>query len=240
MFWWILYLIFVIPASIGVVKGVFSGSSDAPPSRIWASIQLVLGIILSVMAFSDLTKGIFTSLKTFCLFLTKAIFGYPLLANGIIKFIFIGIRNKWTARMKTVLDGDLGRILKKYLPNNSSVYTVDNESIVFIDNYGTDRILYFKDVGYEDIPPQYANVICEWIKYNIVYNSENYYIKRRYYEEDVCISGTSDRIETTRTVTGYESHIVKGETNYATNETTTGYELIHKTIEQPKTNLKKW
>ena len=240
MFWWILYLIFVVPLLIGFVKGMFSGGSDAPPNKTWAIIQLVIGGVLSIMAISDLITGIFVSLKTFCLFLTKVIVGFPLLASGIVKVIYIGERNRWTVRIRTVLEGDLGKTLKKHLPTKSSFYTVGGSYIIFLDEYGTKRMLSFKDIGYEDISPLYANVICEWIQYNVVYKSENYYVKRLYSEEEVCISGTLDRIETTRTLTGYESHIVEGTTHSATKDTTIGYELVHKTFEVPKANLKKW
>lgn len=167
-FSWIILVLVIAPAFIGAAIGLFKGaiivSDDKPmysPSRI--TIELFLSTILIVWMIIDISNGIFSSLKTVCLFGIKMLMGGCLFIYGIKHLIIKLYQDSWNSKIDTALNGELGKEIKKYLYNNSYEYIVYNDRIRF-DQEGEMYYLKFADLGYGEIPANSADAVCQWIR----------------------------------------------------------------------------
>lgn len=250
-FSWIIFVIIIVPAFIGAATGLLKTvsivSDDKPmysPLRI--IIELSLSAILIIWSIVDISNGIFSSLKTVCFFGIKILAGGCLFIYGIKHLIIKLHQDSWNSRIDTVLNGELGKEIKKHLYNNSYEYTVYTDRIVF-DKAGDSWYLKFADLGYNDIPASNADSVCEWIRQNIVIKPEAYRIERKYEEQTDYSNYTSGTMESYSVTPNYSGgydveHYSGSPGEFGTKKVTVSFKLTRKPYIQAKSQptLKKW
>lgn len=250
-FSWIIFIVIILPAFIGLAISTLKGIARVPDdhpffSPIGITIELCIAAILIIWSFIDISNGIFTSLKTVCLFGIKILVGSELTIGGLRRLIIKLYHNYWDNKIKNALDGQLGKNIKKYLHNNSYEYIVYNDRIVF-DKDGNQWHLKFADLGYGDIPASNADSVCEWICQNIVITPEAYRIEREHEEQtdySFYTSGTPDSYSVTKNYSGgYDVEHYSGSSGeFGTKTVTVSFKLTRKPYMQAKSQptLKKW
>lgn len=194
----------------------------------------------------DISNGIFSSLKTVCLFGIKMLMGGCLFIYGIKHLIIKLYQDSWNSKIDTALNGELGKEIKKYLYNNSYEYIVYNDRIRF-DQEGEMYYLKFADLGYGEIPANSADAVCQWIRQNIVIHPNLYRIEREHEQQtdySNYTEGTSDSYTVTPNYSGgYDVDYHSGTSGeFGTKTVTLFYKLTRKTYKHTITqqDLKKW
>ncbi len=242
---WLAFLVIGFPIILTLIISFYSpqDASEGKKEIKWGYIFLIISIILFILVFIDLSKGIFVSMKHFSLLIAKIGIAITLLSLSVNTFVGIAKRNTWTDRINNVLQGELGKNLKKYLPSTSMRFWVYSDCIEFMDN-NTQKKLKFSTLGYSEIPAIYADVVCRWIAKNVLKNYDSYIIIRMYIEHERWEGGTSDYIQIDKTTSGYEARTVTGDAGHQVKtKETMGYTLIHSSLyakENASNNLKSW
>lgn len=157
-------------------------------------------------------------------------------------------KDSWNKKINTVLNGQLGKEMKKYLHNDSYEYVVYNDRIVF-DKEGESYRLEFADLGYREIPADSADAICGWIRDNVVIHPNLYRIECEQKKEEHTEYTPGNRSEgytVTRNYSGgYNVEYYSGDLgseHTTTTYVTVAYKLTRKPYERVVTRaeLKKW
>ena len=245
---WIAVVFIGLPCFVGAMIGIFSSASKPMDkvNPVYPVIFMVIGAIIILWAVPNFTNGIFSGLKNFCALVVKLTLGFGLVLIGITRLLVGAVRNNWAKKINRALNGALGDTISKYLIKNSLCYWVYADKIEFLDNRDNKKYyVSFNDIGYENIPADCANMVCQWISDNFVTNPGCYHIDEIYTEREEFVSGTPDTIRTYKTYDGgYESYHVSGSNDYRTVHETTGFRLVHDklyyTNKKQNVTLNKW
>lgn len=242
---WLAFLLIGFPAILALIVAFYNpqDASEGKKEIKWGYTFLIISVVLLILIFVDFSKGIFVSMKHFSLLFTKIGIAITLLLLSINTFTGISRRNKWTERINSVLQGNLGKELKRYLPSDSMRFWVYSDYISFLDN-NVERKLYFSTLGYKEIPAIYADVVCRWIAKNVLKNYDSYIIVRMYIEHERWEGGTSDYLQIDKTYSGYEARTVSGDAGHQVKtKETLGYTLMHSSLygnDTARKSLKSW
>ena len=151
-------------------------------------------------------------------------------------------KEKQEERIYNKLCGELGNVLRKYLPIDAIVYTADTQAMTWQEENGNFRILSYSSLGFDRLPDKCEHIVCQWIRDNIVYDSKNYHFESMTYERDRYEESDSATIE--REYNG-KYKITRNPGRYVTTQTTIGHALVHDgyNFEGHRVNtkpLKKW
>ncbi len=253
-FGWIFFIIFVlviVPVAVGGLSGLISSEFKIHDDTTTYSskrviIEFVAFAVLHIWAIIDIISGPFSSFLKAILLVLKFVVGFYLLALGIGHSIIRSKQESWVKRINSSLNGPLGRDIKNNLYNNSNEYAVYKDRIIY-DKDGTTYRLSFAKLGYNEIPANNADAVCEWIRQNVVANPDQYYVQREHEEKtdySDYTSGTPDTYTVTQNYGGsYDVKHYSGTSgSFGTKTVTVCYKLVKRQNipSKPYRELKNW
>ena len=247
---WLIVIFIGLPCCAKFAVAMASKSAgprtDNKVNYAYPIIFMVVGTIILLWTIPNFTNGVFSGFKNFFALMAKFIFGSGFVVAGLISLLVGAVRNNWAKKINRALNGALGDTISKYLIKDSLCYWVYADKIEFLDSRDNKNYyVSFNDIGYENIPADCANMVCQWISDNFVTNPGCYHIDEIYTEREEFVSGTPDTIRTYKTYDGgYESYHVSGSNDYRTVHETTGFRLVHDklyyTNKKQNVTLNKW
>lgn len=238
----LLYLLpFIIGGAIRIFDSLIEKTKAGRIKAIWALVFLFLAGIILFYLFPILLyllpKWVPGVAVIFIIVLPLVI----LVVSAILVVIENLKRKIWKCRIDKKLNGQLGQKLKNILPKNAMYYIVGENGIKF-DLYNKAKIIVFCDLGYQDIPAEYANIVCMWIRDNLTVNKA-YQINKCIKYKDEYVPGTPDTYRIEKKYDQYEVTKTGGSSSYYTKrEVLVGYKLeAQELINQGKApKLSKW
>ena len=234
---WLLIIFVGAPFLFGILSG-FLGDLGSSLDFVYGisdktiKILLIISGVLFVWSLIDISRG------SMFFMIIKWLIIIILLLIVISGRIMHSSREAWINKIYNALDGEVGKMIKRDLFNNSYEYIVDSKSITYFKN-GLIGTIYFSNYGYSQIPLKHTDIVCQWIWDNIVLYPEDYRIRADVFE----FGGTTvhDGYNVKRNFFGdYE---VTEKTSYSSGSTELkGYVLTKYNdgkVDNPK-NLKKW
>lgn len=139
-------------------------------------------------------------------------------------------RQKWNDKIGRALSGDLGSKLKSHIYSRSEVYRVYDHAISFYDANGNETVIPFARFGYANIPVEYTDIICNWLKRNVVSNGSAYCMEPMVHNYERKTGGTSDSYEIRSTFMGVKVSKIPGSSGtWEESKIMLGHMLYHHT-----------
>ena len=239
-------VLFLLPFGIGLLLRLFEClQNKAAAGRIKAKWGLVFLIMAGLVPAFILLFPFYRWLPMRISFTVRLIIAVVILFIFFVSALLVLIeslkRRIWHNRIYKNLDGELGNKLKSILPRNAMYYKVARDGIKYL-SYNTTKILVFRDFGYGDIPTEYANIVCIWIRDNLTYN-KTYRISEIYKTTKEYVPGSPDTYKIEKKYGEYEVTKKAGSpSSYNYKETLIGYAMEAQEIvdarKEPK--LRKW
>lgn len=126
-------------------------------------------------------------------------------------------------RVLDALNGELGNTLKNRLPGDAIVYSVSESAICWQKGPDEEEIISFSSLGYERIPKPYPLLFCQWIRNNVVYDSDEYYSQPMTYTRERYVE--SNKYTVKKDYAG-NLKIRQNPGKYVTSRTTIGYAVV--------------
>lgn len=234
----IVFILFMLPFAIGFALRLFESlSKKASAGRLKARWGLFFLIIAGVCPCVWLWIPQVRWIPIWIVLIATIM----LVTSAIIVLIENLKRKVWSNRIYKNLNGEFGNKLKNMLPQNAMYYKVAKDGIKY-SSYNATKILVFSDFGYRDIPAEYTNIVCIWIRDNLTYN-KTYHISEIYKTTKEYVPGSPDTYKIEKKYGEYEISKQAGSpSHYNYKETLIGYAMEAQEIvdarKEPK--LRKW
>lgn len=180
-------LLVVLPPVIGLsirwLKKLSGQAKAGKITAIWGLALLIIACLAIVIWDED-----------------SIIFIVPLMISAVVILIANLKRKIWYNRIHKHLDGELGQKLKRIIPYNAEAYAVYSNRIAY-RAYTTVKQLTFQDVGFKNIPEDYTNIVCMWIRDNMT-TGKAYQISAIYRTVKEYVPGEPDTYKIEKTYSG--------------------------------------